>query len=325
MKRTRIYFSAGLLAAIITFSGCWFFPEEEKLLDPPVISPDEVAYSTYTARQKTIESAVSAAGYIRSGTEEDCFFTEYTGQIKSIYVRAGDDINEGDLVAEMNVGELDYLVEIQKLKVEAAELRYAGSGSQADKLDLEIERSTLDMYEAQEAGAKIYAPASGRVSYVFKADPGTEIDPYEVLARIADPNDLYVAADYNGGKDSFTVGDAVTITVDGVAYEGEVTYTPRTAAENGDDNAKLLCAKFTSELPAFGYLGKIADIRKVTKVSENAVVIPRTLIRTDGDRQYVQVFENGEKKERDVTTGIVNAAEAEITSGLSAGEAVIMR
>lgn len=320
-----MFAAAALSAVLVLLSGCVVFPAEEKLLDPPVIAPDEVAYSTYTARSKTIESISTATGYVRSQTEAECFFTEYTGQLKSIYARAGEDIKEGDLVAEMNVGELEYLLRIQELKVQAAQLRYASSGSRADSLDLEIEQSTLEMYRAQYAGAKIFAPISGRVSYVYRADPGTEIDPYKVIARIADPDALYVSADYSGDKDTFSVGDSVTLTVDGMAYDGVITYTPRTAAEDGADNTKILCAQFSGEMPAFGYLGKIADIRKVNAVSENAVVIPKTLIKTDGDRQYVQIFENGEKKERDITTGIINASEAEITSGLEAGDAVIMR
>ncbi len=317
--------AAALLTITSVISGCFFFPEEEKLLDPPVITPDKVAYSTYTAKQKTIESVYSATGYIRSATEAECFFTDYTGQLKNIYVRAGDTVKEGDLIAEMNVGELEYLLEIQELKVQAAKLRYSSSGSQADKLDLEIEQSTLDMYRAQEKGAKIYAPAGGRVSYVMKANPGDTVDPYRVIARIADPDDLYATADYSGGKDSFAVGDEVTLTIDGTPYRGAVTYTPRKAAEDGAENQNLLCASFSDQLPAFGYLGKTVDIKKVAAKSENAVVIPKTLIKTDGDRKYVMIYADGEKTERDIEIGITNASEAEIISGLKAGDAVIIR
>lgn len=325
MRKHRCAIAAAFLASSLTLSGCFFFPEEEKLLDPPVIAPDEVAYSTYTARLKTIENISAATGYVRSATEKECFFTEYTGQIKNIYVRAGDDVREGDLVAEMNVDELEYLLRIQELKVQAAQLRYSSSGAQSDKLDLEIEQSTLEMYRARYNGAKIYAPVSGRVSFVYRADPGTEIDPYRVVARIADPEHFYASADYSGDKDAFSVGDDVTIVVDGKNYAGKVTYTPRKAAEDGAENQNLLQAEFVGEAPAFGYLGKIADIKKVSERSENAVVIPKTLIKTDGDRTYVQVYENGEKTERDVVTGITNATEAEIISGLSAGESVIIR
>ncbi len=325
MNKPGLKLSIPILALTMLLSGCYFFPEEEKLLDPPVIAPDEVAYSTFTARRKTIESTINVTGYVKSKKEAECYFTAYTGQIKNVYVRAGEFVNEGDLVAEMNVGELEYLLKIQELEVQAAQLRYSASGSQTDKLDLEIAQSTLEMYQARYDGAKIYAPMSGQVSYVYKIDPGTEFDPYKVIARIVDPEDLYVAASYDGDVTDFAVGDKVTVTVESDDYPCTVYYTPHEAAADGADDKKALFADFDGTVPSFAYLGSLANIKKVRSVSENAVVIPRNLIKTDGDRSYVQVFENGEKKDKDVTIGITNATEAEITSGLEAGEAVIIR
>lgn len=325
MAKKRLICGAAAIAAVsVMLSGCYFFPEEEKLLDPPTIAPDEVAYSTFTARNKTIESAVNVTGYVRSRTERECYFTGYTGRIKNVYVRAGDFVNEGDLVAEMNVGEVEYELEIQKYKVQAAQLKYNSTGSEADRLQLEIEQTTLEMYQAQADGAKIYAPISGQVSYVFKINPGTEFDPYKVIARIVNPDDLYVGASYEDDR-TFEKGDKVTVTVDDDVYEATISYTPKDAKADGADDTKVLYAEFDDASPSFAYLGALADIRKVKAVAENAVVIPKNLIKTDGDRTYVQVYENGEKIDRDVTIGITNATEAEIVSGLSAGEAVIIR
>lgn len=324
IKKRLISGLAVLTAAVTMMSGCYFFPEEEKLLDPPTIAPDEVAYSTFTARNKTIESATNLTGYVRSRTEKECYFTGYTGRIKNVYVRAGDMVEEGDLIAEMNVGELEYELEIQDYKVQAARLRYNSTGAEADRLQLEIEQSTLEMYQAEYAGAKIYAPMSGQVSYVYKINPGTEFDPYKVIARIVDPGDLYVAASCDDDR-LFAVGDKVTVTVDSYVYDATVSYTPKEAKADGASDTKALYAEFDSASPTFAYLGSLADIKKIKAVSENAVVIPKNLIKTDGDRSYVQIYENGEKIDRDVTVGITNATEAEILSGLSAGEAVIIR
>ena len=325
MTFKKISAAALLLAAVVTLSGCWFFPDEEQLLDPPTISPDEVAYSTFTARRKDIQSTVNVTGYVKSKTEAECYFTAYTGRIKTVYVRAGDFVEQGDLIAEMNVGELEYQLKIQELTVQAAQLRYNSTGSETDRLDLEIAKSTLEMYQAQYEGAKIYAPISGQVSYVFKIDPGTEFDPYKVIARIVDPDDLYVAASFDGDDKEFTKGDAVTVTIDGDAYDCTVSYTPKDAKADGADDKKALNADFVSAKPTFAYLGALAEIRKIKQISENAVVIPKNLVKNDGDRSYVQVYENGEKSDRDVVTGISNATEVEIVSGLEAGEAVIIR
>ncbi len=326
MKRSRLLtIAAALTAAVIPLSGCYFFPDEEKLLDPPTISADDVAYSTFTARTKTIENAVNVTGYVSSRVEKECYFTAYTGRIKNVYVRAGDMVEEGDLIAEMNVGELEYELQIQELKVKAAKLKYNSTLSEADRLQLEIEQSTLEMYQAQYDGAKIYAPISGQVSYVYRINPGTEFDPYKVIAKIVDPNKLYISAKYDGDDKTFVKGDKVTLTVDGDNYEGVISYTPKDAKADGAEEKTTLYADFSGSMPTVAYLGSIADIKKVISVSEKAVVIPRMLIKTDGDRTFVQVYENGEKTDRDITVGITNATEAEILSGLSVGEQVIIK
>lgn len=322
MKRKIV--AVALACAIIGTSGCYFFPAEEELLEPPVIAPDEVAYSTYTAKIKTIQSTVTVTGYLKSRTEKECYFTDYTGRVKNIYVKAGDFVEEGDLIADMNTGALEYELEIQKLKVQAAQLAYNSSGSQADKLQLEIEQNTLDMYQAEYDGSMIFAPISGQVSYVYKLNPGTEIDPYKVLARIADPNDLYVDAEYPESI-TFKAGDKVTVNIGGISYDATISYSPTEAREAGDSNSNALHADFDGEKPAFAYLGSLADIVKVKATAENAVVIPKNLVKTDGDREYVQLYNDGVKTEVDVVTGITNATEVEIKSGLKEGDQVIVK
>ncbi|MCM1335834.1 MAG: hypothetical protein NC084_02615 [Bacteroides sp.] len=320
----RKLFACVAALGIMSLSGCYFFPAEEELLDPPVIAPDEVAYSTFTARLKTIQNTVTVTGYVKSHTERECYFTDYTGKVKNVYVRAGDLVEEGDLVAEMNTGALEYELEIQRLKSEAAQLQYNSTGSRADLLQLEIEQNTLAMYQAEYDGARVYAPIAGQVSYVFKLNPGTEFDPYKVIARIADPEALFIEASYSDGR-TFSVGDEVTVNIDGESYTGVVSYSPKEAREEGAENVNALYVEFKDEKPPFSYLGALADIVKVNATAENAVVIPKHLVKTDGEREYVQLFENGEKTERDVTTGIYNATEIEIVSGLGAGEQVIVK
>ena len=319
-------FAAFTAAVILTaaMSGCYFFPAEEELLDPPTIAPDEVTYSTYTAKIKTIQNTVTVTGHVKSKTEKECFFTDYTGQVKNIYVNAGDFVEEGDLIADMKTGALEYELEIQKLKVQAAQLQYNSTGSQADKLQLEIEQNTLAMYQAEYDGSKVLAPMSCHVFYVYGLNPGTEMDPYKVLARIADPEALYIDAEF-AESITFEAGDPVIITVGDIDYEGTITYSPKEAREAGDENANALYAEFNNEKPAFAYLGSLADITKVKAESENAVVIPKHLVKSDGEREYVQIYADGEKIEVDVVTGISNATEIEIVSGVNAGDQVIVK
>ena len=324
-KSLKLICTAFLTAAVaITASGCYFFPDEEPLLDPPTLDVADVVYSTYTAARKDIVSQTIQSGYIVSGVEEECFFTQYTGQLKNIYVNPGDYVEEGDLIAEMNNGAIEYQLEIQQKRVELAQLNYNNSGSAADRLQLEIEQNTLAAYQAEYDGGHVYAPMSGQVSYVKTLNPGDVVNPYDVIVRIVDPDRLCVSATTTSITDYY-VGDEVKVEVNGDYYDGVVVRTPREEIEEGDEVADKVFVNFTGDSPGFGYLGSIGNVIKTVAEAPNAIVIPKYIIKTDGDRTYVQVLKGDEKVEVDIETGISNAVEIEIISGLSEGDKVIIK
>ena len=311
-------------AVVITVSGCYFFPDEEPMLEPPTLDVSEVVYSTYTAVRKDIVSQTIQSGYIVSNVEEECFFTKYTGQLKNIYVNPGDFVQEGDLIAEMNNGAIEHQLEIQRLRVELARLNYNNSGSAADRLQLEIEQNTLAAYQDEYDGGHVYAPISGQVSYVKTLNPGDEVNPYDVIVRIVDPEQLCISATTTSITDYY-VGDEVEVEINGDYYHGVVVRTPREEIEDGDEVVDKVFVEFTDDAPGFGYLGAIGNIIKTAAESPNAIVIPKHIVKTDGDRTYVQVLRDDVKVEVDIETGIETAVEIEVLSGLSEGDKVIVK
>ncbi|MDR0196808.1 MAG: hypothetical protein LBI36_01115 [Oscillospiraceae bacterium] len=313
-----------VLAAVFSFTSCFFFPDEEPILEPPTIMQDEVTYVTYTARRGEIVNRVVTTGYVSSRTQADCFFTDYTGRLKTIYPRPGDFVSEGELIAEFDVGELEFDLEAARLNAETAALVYAATGAQADKLALELAQNTYEQYRARMDGAKIYAPMSGQVSFVERLSPGEEVNPYRVLACIIIPDDLHVTATATDTS-AYNKGDAVTIKIGGDEYEGVITRTPWDARGEGAEDVNALWADFVNGAPTFSDLGRLADIILVRNKNEDAVIIPKNLVKNLDGRTYVQIFEDGEKKDVDVVTGISNATEIEIVSGLKAGQQVVVR
>lgn len=322
--KKKILVSFVLTGIMLSISGCYFFPSEEPVLDPPTLDVEKVVYSTYTVRKKDIESSVIKSGYVISASETDCYFNKYSGQLKNIYVNPGDFVEEGQLIAEMNNGTIEHQLKIQQKKVELAQLKYNNSHSAEDKLQLEIEQNMLDSYQDQFDGGRIYAPVSGQVSFVKTLNPGNTVDPYDVLVKIIDPDMLCVRAEIAGNSE-FAVDDSVTVEVNGDMYEGVIVRTPKEELEEGDSYSDTVFVEFTKESPGFGCLGSIANIKKIKAISLNALVIPKYVIKDDGDRQYVHVLRNDEKTEVDITTGVSNAVEIEVLSGLAEGDKVISR
>lgn len=324
--------AAAAAALLLLMTGCYFFPAEEELLDPPTVAVEDIAYSTYTAKLKTIEDKTIATGYVFCKSQYDASFPESGGTLKTIYVTAGQYVEEGDLLAELDTGNLSYLYEQQKLIVQKALLTYNSTGSADDRLTYEMEQNTLAEYERQLGNSRIYAGMSGQVCYVQSMNPGDIVTAYKTIIKIVDPSQLCVQYSSSSMK-SFPLGQAVTITVDGENFPGYVSKTPTEVTEGIYDDfpavlsdTKSLYCEFTDGLPSFLTVGQTADITAVFASHENAVVISKTLVKTDGDRTYVTILdENDNKTEVDVTVGIENATEAEILSGLNAGDRVVVR
>jgi len=315
MKTIRLVISAVFAAFFLT--SCFFFPEEEPLLPPPVIKEDDVTYVTYAAKRADIISRAVASGYVVSAEEAECYFTEYSGNIKAVYPRPGDYIKEGELVAELDAGELEYETETARLKAELARLDYTSSGTEADKLEYELAQNTYEQLRARMDGARIFAPMSGRVCFVERLNPGEEIKPYRVLVKIAVPDKIRAFAALNETNiTSFKKGDTVQIEVDGAVYGGVVSLI-----EDGK-----LTAEFTGGKPDFSSMGSFADIVIIKGKSLNTIVIPKNLVKNLGGKTYVQILDdNGAKQDAEVITGISNAVEIEIVSGLSEGQRVVVK
>lgn len=328
----KIIMSAALIISMTGMTGCFFFPAEEELLEPPTVAIEDIAYSTYTAKQKTIEDKTVATGYVFCKSQYNASFPESGGTLKTIYVTAGQHVEEGDLLAELDVGELDYLYKQQLLIVQKAQIAYNSSGTADARLTLEMEQNTLTEYERQLNNSRIYAGMTGEVCFVQDMDPGTTVTAYKTIIKIVDPSQLCIQYSSSNMK-SFPLGEEVTITVDGEDYSGYVSKTPTDVKEGlyddftavMKDTSSIYC-EFTDGTPSFLTVGQTADITAVFARHENAVVISKTLVKTDGDRTYVTILdENDTKKEVDVTVGITNATEAEILTGLNAGDRVVVR
>ena len=326
MKKTlmRVAAVAVICAMAGSASGCYFFPEEEKLLDPPVLKVEDVTYSTYKAVKKTIVNKASATGYCVSEVQQDCSFTERDGTLKTIYVKAGDTVKKGDLLAEYNTGDLEYEIRSQELKVQQAQNTYNSSGAENDRLQLEIEKNTLAQYQNEYHGSKLYAPCDGLVSFAERMNAGTKVQSYKVIATIIDPDKIYVKAAVNEDK-KFTKGQEVTITIEDEEYKGTIVKTPTEAKEQGDEDTSSVYAEFKGTVPSFTKVGTVADISYIKEQAENAIVIPKYLVKTLSGKNYVQVYKDGVKTEVDIETGISNATEIQITSGLSEGDEVVVK
>ncbi|WP_416147277.1 efflux RND transporter periplasmic adaptor subunit [Salipaludibacillus sp. HK11] len=332
-------FSVGLL--LLLLSACAIFPTEEAMLEPPLVEPAQTEFETEEVIKGDIYSSVSGSANFTAINKTNVYYTETDGRIKEIHVRPNDEVEEGDLLVELETGDLSFDIELLELDLEKAKQRLSqienSDGDQYEttisRLDVEGLQLRLDKMNQDMEGAFLRAPMSGIITFISEHQSGDYIESYHTLVQISDPENLeiiYTASSSNTLSD-VDLGMDVQITYDNQELAGEVIQTPRDlpsdiSEESIDLYDRSLLIDLTEDRPDSVAKGDLVNIEVVTEKSEETLMISRGALRTFSGREYVQVVdEDGSLREVDVRTGIVSSTQVEILEGLNEGDQVIIR
>ena len=331
---------AMLMAAILalTASGCNFLPTEEEKLPPPLIVPEEITYKTITIVPSTIINIFRGGGTIISARQESVAFTELSGRLDNIQVKAGDKVKKGDLIASLDVGDIeDQIVtgELDHRKVEIGYLQTKARYDEGQITALDLEKAAIDLklsdirlakLKSQLETSRIYAPFSGQVVFLATLQHNDRVETYQPIVTIADLSNLlirYTRENYA----SLVPGTEVVVNIARVPYDAVVIASGANAPAGvtTGDQAKAALIQTKEPLPDTTILGSTAYFEYELERSENTIVIPKRLLSTVAGRQFVNILVDGIRVERDVTTGIENDTDYEILTGLKAGDLLIDR
>jgi membrane fusion protein, macrolide-specific efflux system len=120
-------------------------------------------------------------------------------------------------------------------------------------------------------------------------------------------------------------GDLVQISTEGAT--GPVTGTVHSIgliADTSSGVATFPVVVNVTGTPAGLYAGASATISIIYHQVRDALVVPAAAIHQDGPRTVVDVLSSGHRVARDVTLGLSNGGLVQVTSGLSAGERVVV-
>ncbi len=103
---------------VISISGCYFLPEEEKPVEAPVlIETQEELYSTTEATRGDLQITSEGIGSLIASEMEAIKF-KTGGKIKVFYVQNGDTVKTGDLLAEIEVGDIEEEILLAEIDLE---------------------------------------------------------------------------------------------------------------------------------------------------------------------------------------------------------------
>lgn len=336
------------VALSVAISGCSLLPDEPEEEDLSSIQLPRISEKpTYEVTTKTLETKVSGSGKMMSLQEKTLYFTLDGKRLKKLYIQPGQVVEEGDLIAELDVDDLKKTLRSQTLAFRQQELQMKETLRKQDEMDpVEFEQAKLNFEQARQAlvdmqedidKAVLTAPYSGTV-VGLSVQEGAAIKAYDAICVIADPSNLIVAATLS--KDDLNkvaLGMEVQVDVNNAGkVVGTIKQLPQTSSgqsgggqggqNQGPERLDQYLLVEVKDLPETVTRGTPLSVSVITNRKENAIVIPAATLRTIGARTYVQVAEaDGSKREVDVEIGQQTATDIEILQGLTPGQKVVGR
>lgn len=368
----------GLTAVLLLAGSVLLF----KLISPA----DKPGYITAPAETRTLEQTVLADGTIKA-KKQVTVGAQVSGQIKALHVTLGQQVDKGQLVAEIDdLTQQNALKDAQEALKNVLAQRVAkvatqknnqltyqrqqqilakGLAARADfdsaKTTLESTQAEINALDAQIAQAeiavntaklnlgytKISSPIAGTV-VAIPVEEGQTVNAVQsapTIIKVAQLDTMTVEAQISEADVvKVKAGMPVYFTILGEP-EQRFSATLR-AIEPAPDSindetttSSSSSSSTTSTTTAIYYNGLFdvanphgalrismtAQVYIVLHQAENAVVIPATALETRQGKPQVQVVsDNGKVSVREISVGLNNNVEAQILSGLQAGEQVIV-
>lgn len=338
-----------LMCGMLLFtSACSLLPDEEEEEVLPTITPPSVSKRPeYEVVRDELKDTTSLTGKLMSDQEDILFFTLDNKPIRNIYVKNGDSVKKGQVIAELDVDDMKRDLRQKRLQLRAEEVKMKETLRKKDEMDpVEFEEAQILFEQKQQEladlqtdidKATLTAPFTGTI-VSLTAKKGAMSKKYDPVAIVADTTRLTVAA--KPSKDDLkriTPGMEAEVSINSVdgVIKGKVKALPQPSDDNngggqGDPPEQDRLDKYMTieveKLPKGVTRGTMLSVTVVKNKIKDAIVIPPAALRTIGSRTYVQVAdENGSKREVDVEVGMQTPTKIEIKAGLEPGQKVVGR
>ncbi len=322
-KAAAALLSLGLIVSMVGCGSAEIPTEEIKL---PIYGGDEISYEIATAEYMDLSETKSYGATIGYPFADTLLYPA-AAQVVSFDIIKGRKIEEGQVLAELDSGDLDYEISNQQTIVDTA---YAQSAySETARLEYEIQKYTLDMLLARKERYTIRAPYDGIIVSVSRARAGDEVEEGAVCCSVAPTNGVQVYID-GGDAEKFHFGESATVKIDGTEYPAKVVMAPDVAPATADnkaaaravfqlDNDKM--SQLIEENPTALAAGW-ATVFKTTE-KKNVLAVPDAAVKTTGSTSSVTLLDGEERYRFSVSIGVSLGGYTEIRNGIAQGDVVI--
>lgn len=295
--------------------------------------PMPIKVEVIIATPTSISDKIEVPGTLLSNESTE-IHPEISGRLVELNVAEGRSVAKGSLLAKIYDGDLQaqlrkYEVQLdlaKKNEERAAQLLKIQGISKADydasMLNINNINADIAITRAAITKTEIRAPFSGRLG-LKKISPGAFVTPQTILTTIEQTQqlklDFTVPEKYSG---QLRTGKDIEFNIDGSTknFFAKVMATESSIEENTRSLGIRALVKSRDELLI---PGAFAKVKIELGTNNSALMIPTEAILPQGRKKQIFLFKGGKALPVEVTTGVRNATNVEILTGLNLRDTVI--
>lgn len=353
---------AGIVVSLSTMSilGCG------KNNDEPLIivqnSDDELVYDYINCTRDDVYLTTGMKCTYRKNGELEVYFPVSGKIVDKVYVKKGDEVKKGDVLAELSTGNLETQIAQLEYKIKNNELQlgyideqeeidvqrvwvnysygsYPMSAEDRDKQlesiykrnndsrtsindTLEFDRLKLAQLKNELAQSRVYATFDGVVYNITDNLEGSTSNIDQIVMTIVDNSEGYFDSDLTQYAQYFKEGEALSLSIGYGPASGTYEVVPDNMA-GWEDNLRFVV--YSGDIGNCE-AGTTATITVTLDKRENVLALPYGCVHEAAGEYYVYIVnEEGIREVKWIEIGLVGNEMIEVTGGLEEGEKVIRR
>jgi macrolide-specific efflux system membrane fusion protein len=329
-----------VLVVALAAGGLWAY---RTLAGPAATPAASASVRSVPVQRGTVTKTVTADGTVASaGTASASFGTG--GTVTAIQVKVGQLVKKGQVLAKVDPAEAQRGLDAAEADLDAARdarERAADAGSDTSTAENEVTQAELAVTQAEAAvaGTVLKAPMAGTVvavngtlgsssssSSAPGSDTAQESSPTGFI-DLADLTKLQVTAAF-AEADATRLKEKQAATVTWNALSGTTAAATVAAIDPSattTNNVVTYGVTLTlRKAPAGAKVGQTVSVAVTTGSVPDAVFVSSAAVTTAGNRHTVTVLAGGRQEIRPVEIGLAGDTATEITSGVEAGEQVVL-
>ena len=306
--------------------------EKEQATGPANKPPAKV--DVFIVAPSLLSQDIEVSGSL-AASEEVELHPDVSGRVTAVYFKEGSNIGQGSLLLKLYDGDLQ--AQLQKLNIQLktaqqttaryeALLKIGGVSQQEydmQVLSVNTIKADMNIVQASISKTSLRAPFSGKIG-ITTITKGAFISPQTLIATLRKVSQLkldFTVPEQYGNK--MKNGTAVNFTVEG---SGDIYQAVISATENiiAEENRSLRVIANVKQPGSKLIAGAFAKVKVPLGDNNNALMIPTQSVIPDARNKKVIVLKDGLAFMQVVTLGFRDSAKVEITSGLKAGDTILV-